>query len=526
MALAACGAGSAEPLCESDPGCLRYGIAADIPILDPHLAQSRQAGLILRQIFDSLVTRDPATHEFAPGLASAWQVSDDGLQYTFRLRQGIRFHDGSGFDAAAVAANLERIQDLDAPAARARALLGPLRDYEILDAYAIRLTLASPFAPLLDSLSQPFLGMASPAALAEYNQLRHQFHLAGTGPFRLDDYLPGERVALSRYPDYRPALSSDANDDRGAINRIEFILTRTASGDNLQGLDESLDVVDNLAPGAAQNLAGNSRVQLLPVDIPGSSTSFLFNTRRQHINKRELRLALILAMDRGAIVDQVYVNFSPPAWAPLSLSSGYAHTGYRDQFDSDLDGARGLLAAANFADSDGDGILEANGAPLALSIVVPPWSGLPEAASILQRQWRAIGVDLAIETVPGIARLREAIESGDYDLLPVERYGMDPHLLSGIFLDDGEYRFSRAPDPQLNDLLLSAMTQMDSQRRRKQVYAIQARIMDEALILPIRDTRQVTAARADLLGLRFAADGLYPVLQGLSLAGQGPPGQR
>ncbi len=524
--LAACGADQAEPPCESDPLCLRYGIAADIPILDPHLAQSHEAGIILRQIFDTLVIRDPATHEFAPGLASAWHISDDGLQYAFTLRQGIRFHDGAAFDAAAVAANIERVFDPQMPSAQARALLGPLIRYEILDAYAIRLTLAAPFAPFMDGLAQPFLGIASPAALAEYNQLRHQFHLAGTGPFRLDEYLPGERVALSRNAEYSLAPSNEARPDAGEIERIEFILSRTASGYRLPGLDQSLDLVDNLPPVAAQNLAGNSRAQLLPVAIPGSSTFFLFNTRREHVNRRELRLALLLAMDRGAIVDQVYVNFSQPAWAPLSLSGGYAHSGYLNKYDFDLDGARDLLAAAGYSDADGDGILEADGATLSLSVVVPPWSGLPEAASMLQRQWRNVGVDLVIETVPGVARLRGLVESGQFDLLPVERYGIDPHLLGGVFLDDGEYRFSRAPDPHLNEMLLSAMSQMDSALRRKQVYAIQARIMEEALILPIRDTRRLTAARADLLDLRFGAYGFYPLLQSLRLADGALPSQR
>jgi len=513
-----CSAGPGDLPCERDRRCVRYGISADIPILDPHIAESKEAGIVLRQIFDSLVYRDPDTHEIVPGLATDWQVSPDSLQYTFNLRQGLNFHDGSKFDAAAVVANIERIYDSEMPISYARELLGPLSQYEVLGDYSIRLTLASPFPAFMDSLAQPFLGMASPAALEAYNVLRHQFHLAGTGPFRLAEYLPGERVILRRFEEYRvnPVLYSERVGTE--IERIEFLITRGEELDALIELDQMLDVIDNVSPSEAQNLAGNSRVQLLPTEIPGTAVQFLFNTRREHISRREVRLALLLATNRVAIIDQVYFNFSPVAWAPLSESTGYSHTGYINRYEFDLDAAQELLAAAGYTDSDGDGILEHGDAPLSLSIVLPPWGGMPAVASILQRQWRAIGIDLRIEPVPGATRLASLIRSGQHDLLPVESYGIDPQVLNPVFLDNGEYASSRAAQPQLNELLLSTMQLVDPELRRSQVYTIQALIMDEVLILPIREAVRLTAARADLANLRFDAYGFYPLLHNVSFA--------
>ncbi len=516
--LAACGTGSAELPCESDRRCLRYGIAADIPILDPHITDSQAAGIVFRQIFDTLVYRDPATHEFVPGLATDWQMTPDGLQYTFELRQGLIFHDGSAFDAAAVAANIERIYSADLSATYARSLLGPLTQYEILGAYSLQLTLASPFPPLLDSLAQPFLGIASPTALESYNNLRHQFHLAGTGPFRLTEYLPGERAVLRRFEGYRvnPAIYTERAGEE--FDRVEFLFTRGDDLDALAALDEQLDVIDNVSPAAAQNLAGNSRVQLLPNEIPGTTAQFLFNTRREHVDRREVRLALLLATNRVAIIDQVYFNFSPLAWAPLSESTGFSHTGYVNRYAFDLDAAQELLTAAGYADSDGDGILEREGAPLSLSVVVPPWGGLPAVASMLQRQWRAIGVGLRIEPAPGASRLTSLIQEGQHDLLPVERYGIDPQLLNAVFLDSGEYAGSRAPDTELNDLLLDTAQLVDPELRRSRVYDAQARIMDTVLILPVREAVRLIAARADLNNLRFDAYGTYPLLHNARLA--------
>ncbi len=519
LLLNGCGGGTVELPCSADELCLRYGLSADIPVLDPHYAEAAEAGMVFRQIYDTLVYRDADSHEFAPGLATDWEVSPDGLVYTFALRSDVVFHDGSRFDAAAVGRNIERIFDSDAPQSQARDLLGPLTQYEVTGDYTIRLIMASPFPGLLDGLAQPYLGIASPAALDAHGRLRYQFHQAGTGPFRLDEYLPGERIALRRFDDYRvaPAIYAPLTGDE--ITRVEFALSASRGVDALSALSDSLDVLDNLSPVDAQNLAGNSRVQVLPVATPGLSVQFLFNTAREHIDSRSVRLALLLATNRIAISDQVYLNFSGVAWAPLATSTGYSHTGYADRFAYDLAAAQALLAEAGYGDSDGDGVVERAGEPLTLSMVVPPWGGLPEVAAILQQQWQALGVALRIEPVPGRSRMRSLIQSGNYDLLPLDQYGIDPNALARLFLESSFYAASRAPDEELENLALGIMHTSEAQRRRNLVYDAQARIMDEALILPIREAVRLTAARADLRHLRFDAYGFYPLLFNTSLAG-------
>ena len=360
--------------------------------------------------------------------------------------------------------------------------------------------------------------MSSRAALSNYSDMRHQFHLSGTGPFRLTEYLPGERVMLRRFEEYRvnPLIYLEPAGE--AIDRVEFAIARGDEADALTELDNTLDVIDNVPPAEAQNLASNSRVQVLPIEIPGASFQFLFNTRRDHVSRRDVRLALLLATNRAAIVDQVYFNFSPVAWAPLSESTGYSHTGYINRYGFDLDAAQNLLEAAGYGDSDGDGILDYEETPLSLTIVVPPWGGMPAAAALLQRQWRAIGIDLGIEPVPGATRLRSFIQSGQYDLVPVEDAGIDPQLLNNIFMEGGGYAAAQAPESLVNAMLLELMRHADPKLRRSHAYAIQARIMDEVLILPMREIVRLTAAKANLVNLRFDAYGFYPLLQNLSIA--------
>ena len=518
LVLAGCSATEKTIPCEEDRRCLRYAISTDIPVLDPHLSALPEAGMIFRQLYDTLIYRDGESRKFLPGLAIDWQVSPDGLVYTFQLRQDVAFHDGSAFTAASVARNIERIFHPDSGQTLARELLGPLQQFEILDEYTIRLRLFEPHSALLDSFAQPFLGIASPAALERYDRLRYQYHQSGTGPFMLVDYLPGERIVLSRYDGYTVAPDIYEPLTGEEIEGIEISIIGESDADPIPHFGISQHVIDDVSPKAAQILAGNSRALLLPIEVPGQSVQFVFNTKRRHLSDRAVRLGLLLATNRVAIIDQVFFNTSPLAWMPLSESSGYAHTGFIGAYEFDRVQAQAALAEAGYADSDDDGLLDRSGDQLSLTMLVPPWGQLPEVAALLQEQWRQIGVDLRAEPVPGKSQLRSLIQSGEFDLLPVDNYGLDPGILGRIFLDSSLYSFARAQHPALNDLLVHAAQERDPARRRTQYYEIQSLLMQEALLLPVREAVRLRAVSPDVVGLRYDAYGLYPLFSNVAIA--------
>ena len=519
LLLGGCAGDSNRAHCQQDSRCVRYALTADFPILDPHIAELPEAGMIFRQIYDTLVYRDSRTKEFLPGLARSWDRSSDGLVYTFHLRDDIHFHDGSPFSAASVAANLDRIMDPTTVSRRARSLLGPYSHYEILDLRTIRLYLHSPFAPLLDSLAQPFLGIASEEALAAYDNLRYQFHQVGSGPFALEKYLPGDRIVLRRFELYTTNAGIYSPLSGGEAQVIEFYIADGQSATSQQILSEPFDILDEVAPEAVTNLAGNSQIQIMPIEIPGQTVQFLFNTRREHVNDPEVRRALLLATNRVAIANKIYANFSPVAWAPLSVASGYAHTGYVNELSFDLGLAQEILAQTGYQDLDRDGILERAGAPLRLSVLIPPWGQLPEVAEFLREQWRQIGVQLEIDSVPGFDRLAEKIQAGENDLVAIEAYGLDPAILGRVFSNQSLYSTSRMADEALNGLLLNAVETQDPSARRSQYYDIQAYLMTNALVLPIRENVRLRLARSNARDLRFDAYGFYPLLFNLRLDG-------
>lgn len=517
LILSSCGGAESALPCENDRHCLSYAISADIPVLDPHIAELPEAGMVFRQIYDTLVFRDNHTHDFVPGLAHSWQISPDGLQYTFNLRQDVAFHDGTRLDAEAVAHNIDRILDPAINSVRARSLLGPFSHYEIADTYTIQLRLAIPFAPFLDGLAQPFLGIIGPNALGEFDSLRYQFHQVGTGPFRLEKYLPGERVELRRNLAYttNPAIYRPL--EGGEIDRVVFHVLDGSAANSNHLLSGSIDVIDDLPSSEAVDLVANSRLQLLPIPISGQSVQFMFNTEREHINRQDVRRALLYATNRHEISNEIFFNYSPVAWAPLSVSSGYAHTGYVGEFGYDLGLAQELLALAGYIDDDGDGYLERDGLTLTLSLLIPPWGEWPAIAVYLREQWRRIGVRVTVEPVPGGTRLVNRIRSGEHDLIAIDNYGVDPAILGNVFFNNTIYGESRGEHQQLSDLLFAAVQEQDPRARRTQYYDIQVLLMTESLVLPIRDNVRLRLARLNVTGLTYDRYGLYPLLHNVRL---------
>ena len=514
LMLSACAAADDELPCAQDRLCLSYALTADIPILDPHIADSPEAGMVFRQIYDTLVVRHPQTLEFLPGLARAWEKSADGLTYTFHLRQGIRFHDGTAFTAASVAANIDRIFAAETESLRARNLLGSFSRYEVVDSHTIRFHMSAPFAPLLDSLSQPFLGMAAESALAAYDRLRYQFHQVGSGPFVLDAYLPGDKISLRRHRGYAadPALYPPLAG--GEIERVEFHIAADQTFDATAILDADYDIVDSIAPGTAASLAANSRLQALPVAIPGQPAFLLFNTNHPHLGSRDVRLALLRATNRIAIANEIFFNFSPVGWAPLSASTGFAHSGYENFYAYDLAAAAELLEGAGYTERDGK--LERAGEALELSLVVPPWGKWREVAEALRQSWSRVGVSLAVESVPGARRLLEKARSGSAALIAIDNHGLDPAILGAIFAEESAFAAFHGGDEALAQMLRDAQEEQDPAARRTQYYAIQERLMSQALLLPIRDALRLRSARSSLRDLRYDAYGLYPLLHNVS----------
>lgn len=495
---------------------LVYGLTLQPSGFDPHIHRSAELGIPLRQVYDTLVYRDPATRAFVPGLAAEWVISSDGLVYTFRLREGVTFHDGTAFNAQAVAANLDRIADPATGSQRAVFMLGPYVGYEIVDDYTINIRLSAPYSPLLDALSQVYLGIASPTAFSQYSLNRYQFHQVGTGPFTFVELVPGERILLRRNPDYTWGPPFYQPPGENAIEEIEFRFFTDPATRMLALESGDAQVMGELLPTDARLLTGNSAVQLVPVGIPGQPMQFLMNTTRFPTDNRAVRQALLFGTNRNAIVDAIFQRFSPVAWGPLAANTLFYNRALNGAYAYDIAQAQALLASAGFVDSNSDGILEANGADLQVDVIVPPWGLIPQVAEILLDQWRTIGIRAQLIPVPTLPALQDAVQSGAYNLVAFDTPGLDPALLNDFFLSSGSLNWTGYASTELDELLTRAAAQTDEASRQALYDRAQQIIMEEALILPIRDYVNLNASRASVQNLTFDPYGWFPLLNNVT----------
>lgn len=489
---------------------LRYGLTLAPSGLDPHINASSELTIPLGSVYDTLVFQNPESGEFVPGLAESWEVSPDGRQYTFHLRPGVRFHDGTAFDAEAVRVNFERVLDPQNLSQKAASMLGPLESVEVVDASTVVLRLSQPFAPLLDSLSQVYLGIASPTALASWGPGEYQFHQVGTGPYRFVEYVPNDHLTLEANPDYAwgPSVYQHA---RPHFDRVIFRFFEDPPTRALALESGEVDVIGEVPPHDAERLAAGGEFQLQAVPIPGQPLQLFFNTQRAPTDDLSVRRALLLSLDRPRIVATVFGAQSAVAEGLLSASTpGASPVVPADQYDPAQ--ADALLNAAGWR-LGSDGRRARQGEPLAVQLVVPPWGSNPEVAQLVSAAWTELGATVDLQIAPGFGPLKEAQAAGEYNVIGVNLFGSDPDLLRPFFLSDGLYNWSGWSDPELDALLVAGAESVAPRPERMALYAqVADRVADQSLILPIRDYTNLVVRRSGLTDLRFSPQGWNPYL--------------
>ncbi len=502
---------------EDEGNRIVYGLTLNPSGLDPHIHISSELGIPFFSVYDTLVYRHPQTMDFVPGLAERWEMAPDGLTWTFRLRQGVTFHDGTPFNAQAVAANLDRITNPELASGKALALLGSYTGYTIVDDYTIALHLAEPFAPLLDGLSQVYLGMASPAALREYSKNTYQWHQVGTGPYRLEEVVPGDHITLRRNDDYAwgPVFYAEATSQ--SVDTIEFRFFEDPATRSLALESGEVQMIGELLPTDVELLLGNTQVRVLRVPIPGLPQQFFFNLKRAPTNELAVRQALLYATNRTEIVDAVFQGQSPAAHGPLTALTPFYDPAVETLYPFDPAFARSLLQGAGFGDSDGDGVWDRDGEALRLTMVFASWNQTPEVAQLVQSEWRDIGVEVELIRVPDFPTLRRYALEGDFDLIAFYDFGVDASMLNRFYMTDGASNWSGFSDPELDGWLHEAVRQVDTGARAAFYSSAQRRIMEQAVVLPIRDYVNIHGTTARLDGVIFSAQGWWPLLRNLQL---------
>jgi peptide/nickel transport system substrate-binding protein len=463
-------------------GEITVGLDFEPDNLDPHVTPYAVAHSVMMNIFDPLVWRDNEGN-FQPGLAESWEVSEDGTEFTFHLKEGVTFHDGSPFDAEAVKFNFDRIADPETQSGFASTLLGPYDHTEAVDPLTAKVVFSAPAPGFLDGASQAFLGMVSPAAVAASGPDFGR-NPVGTGFMRFVEWAPQDHITLERNADYNWAPPIFAHTGPANAESITFRFfpegaTRLAA---LQAGDA--DIVDSVLNSDLTILESDAAYSVLRADALGLPIVILLNTAAAPTDDVAVRKALNFALDRQQMVDIAMFGASQPATGPLAPGTPYYSAEVETLYPFDLAQAGALLDEAGWT-VGANGIREKDGQPLVLKWAVTPWDA--PWAELAQAQLSQIGADVQITQMADAAAL-EAMIANEINLYSTAWASSDPVVLSTVFHSqniDGGSALTKYADPALDAFLEAGESTIDEAARTEAYAGAQQLIMDQALIVPV-----------------------------------------
>ena len=469
-----------------------FAVRQEPVTMDPHVNDFSYSQYAQRAVYEALVeyTVSPdGKVGLGPRLAESWEVSDDARVYTFKLRQGVKFSDGTPFNAEAVKWNLDRLTGLKlAPSAR----IPPLESVEVLDEYTVRITLKAPFAPFLASMTLPL--MISPTAAKEHEEegdLGQKWltdHAVGTGPYLLDSWVRGQELTFVRNPDYWRGWEG---------NHLEKIVLRVVKEPTTQRLmleTGDADLADNISFDDLDALSQAPGVVVEPGISPEMLNICLKNDGP--LADKRVRQAFAYAFDYDAFIQGVLNGRARQPLGPIPFGS-WALKEDLQPYKRDLEKAKALMAEAGYPDG---------GFKVTIQIISAYGWYQPREAQILQQNLAELGVEAVIDDKADAATFLAAIRDREK--------GPEIYFWRSVAaIDDPDYELRRMyhsdfvgnkgvngawyQNPEADALLDKALT-IPSREERKRLYDQYQEILRE-------DVPCIWAAQMDYYITRRAA---------------------
>jgi peptide/nickel transport system substrate-binding protein len=497
LTVAACtgGGGGSTSSTPVAGGSLVYASGdAEPTCLDPHVGGNYPQALLSSQYIEELTALEDGRP--VPALAESWKTSSDGTTLTFRLRDDVTFTDGTPFDAAAVVANIEHVQDPKTASSTGYLALQSITKATATDDHTVTLTLSRPDSALLESFSQPWVGMESPKAL-ERSQAQNCESPVGTGPFRVTDWKHGDRVTLTKNTDYTPLGTAAGGTTKPRLNGItwRFLPDSTSRYAALQS--GQVDVIDNAQPDQIRAAKAGGSIRDLDAPRPGASNRLELNSGHGVFQDEAVRKAFIHGADVDPGIKSLFLGTAKRSYSLLSSVEPFAWSADGEElFDHDASQAGKLLDDAGWKKGS-DGIRTKDGKRLTVTFPVSTNQSIPAERSLFQQiqaSEKAVGFDVQIKELD-LSSWYAALAANQYDVVsaPYTKVGADVLRIlydsasiepapSGYFAN-----LAQLDDPTVDSLLQRASRTADTHDRGELYEQAQKDILASATVLPLYD---------------------------------------
>jgi ABC-type transport system substrate-binding protein len=465
-------------------GTLRVAWEADVTGLDPHLSNGIQAWHVVGNLFNSLLSID-AELNYIPDLAESWEILEDGKVYVFHLHRGVKFHDGTDFNAEAVRWNYQRIMDpeekaLDAP------LFNIVEAVEALDAHTVKFTLKHPSMTLLPTIAANRAGFLqmSPASYKQWGKENVRLHPVGTGPFKLARWDQNQIILLEKNPNYfKPGLPY--------LDRIELRIIKEGVTRVTALRAGEVDFANAVPREQVERLTKDPQVRMLR----GRETqriTLAFNQKKPPFQDVRVRQAVLgYGIDRQIIAKMALLGQAQPLWSVVP-SGSRDHLDFGERFSFNPQKARALLKEAGYDEKK----------PLRYTIMTHgAEAALPNISTIIKTQLAQIGVEVTIDVIDRPIFLRRLTQDRDWDqAVNLSGAAWDPYTISRVMdTREGTNVFNHA-DKQV-DALIDRMREAPSEEKFRQAgYAFQQYVAENMVATSAASVPFLQAVRTKVKG--------------------------
>lgn len=447
---------------------ISVGMVLEPPNLDPTAGAAAAIDeVVYANIFQGL-TRFNSDGEVVPDLAKSWDISEDGLTYTFHLEDGVTFHDGSTFDAEDVKFSLDRARGESSTNAQ-KALFAEISEVEVIDPQTVKVTLSEPNGSFLFNMAWGDAVIVAPET-ADNNATNP----IGTGPFKFEDWVKGDHVDMTKYADYwgEPAKLEKVT--------FKFISDPTAAFASVMAGD--VDAFPNFpAPENLQQFEVDPRFSVIVGSTEGE-TILAMNNKKPPLDNIKVRQAIGHAIDRQSIIDGAMFGYGTPIGTHFAPHNpAYVDLTEQSAYDPAL--AEELLKEAGVSD-------------LTLSLKLPPPSYARRGGEIIAAELKEVGINTEITNLEWAQWLQEVFKDKNFDLTVISH--TEPMDI-GIYARD-DYYFQYA-DPDFKKIMEELNDTTDPEKRTELLQAAQKKIADDAVNVYIFQLAKTGVANAKIKGL-------------------------
>ncbi|CAI2411005.1 Glutathione-binding protein gsiB precursor [Serratia liquefaciens] len=473
-------------------------------------------GGILNQITDKLTYQNPKTLEIEPWIAESWSSNADKTEYTFKLRPGVTFSDGTPLDANAVAKNFDTYglgnKEKRLPVSE---VINNYDHSEVIDPLTVKFYFKRSSPGFLQGTATIGSGLVSLSTLnRNYDELGDARHIIGSGPFVVSAETLGREVDLSVRKDYRWGPARLTQQGRANLDGIKVIVTGEDSvriGALQAGQADFIRQIQAYDEKQTQDQG----FTIYAAPTRGVNDSVAFRPDNPLVSDLRVRQALLHATDSKQIVETLFsVNYPQAKSVIASSAAGFVDLSAKLKFDPDL--ANRLLDEAGWK-KGGDGLREKDGKKLLLNV----YESLPQPQNkavlqLVSQQWGKVGARLNILAGDAGSKVADNLDPQKTPAAVVEVGRADPDVIKSQFYPTnrdallqhgGTGKNSAFKDDKLNALLLGIASEVDAQKRLQIAGEAQNYLLDQAYVIPFFEEPQVFAGAPYLKGVSFEAVG-------------------